>query len=128
MEIQKPRLPDLGAAVRVGNFERYMARFRDEMGQKVAESLGEGMLKYHELRVAPLEARIAYLEAPLWRKAWVHILKWWSALKMLLATTKPVPVPVVPAPAETDHTLTEEPKGEAPHDSNEAAGADPAAR
>lgn len=65
-------VPDPRAAVRVANFERAMDAFNAEQGQKVALSIAVALSRYEEEiagpRVAALEARIATLEMPRWRR------------------------------------------------------------
>jgi hypothetical protein len=68
--------------VRAGRLEGTMAAFADEMGQKVALTLGE----YDKLRVVPLvealTARVAWLETPLWRRALTKVERWWDRQAM----------------------------------------------
>jgi hypothetical protein len=55
-------------AVRVGGFERYMSGKDQEYGAKMALVLQATLEEYHAAIVLPLERRVAYLEAPVWRR------------------------------------------------------------
>lgn len=58
--------PDPRAAVRVGNLDRTLDNLMSEVGMRT----GLVLEQYHALKVAPLEARIAALETPVWRRLW----------------------------------------------------------
>jgi hypothetical protein len=77
-KMHQMRKPEARENVRVGAFERSMAAFAAEMGQKVALTLGE----YDTRRVVPLvealTARVAWLETPLWRRALTKVERWWD--------------------------------------------------
>ena len=62
-----PGAPDPRAAVRVAALNKTLEQFNEEIGYKT----GVAITQYHELMVAPLEARIAALEAravPWWKR------------------------------------------------------------
>lgn len=60
--------PDPRAAVRVAALDRTLDAFNDEQGRKVALSISVALGRYHEQYVAPIEARIASLERPWWKR------------------------------------------------------------
>jgi hypothetical protein len=61
-----PNPPSPRAAVRAGALDRTLDAFDAEQRQKVISMFDT----YHESFVLPLEARLARLETPLWRRAW----------------------------------------------------------
>ncbi len=56
--------------------ERTLEQFNAEMGQKVAQTLHT----YHLDHVTPLEARVAWLELPWYKKLWDYGHRWWTWL------------------------------------------------
>lgn len=76
--MKKPqRLPQ--KTVRVGAFERRMDRIHAEIEgrQKDTEwTISCVLAEYHERFVEPLEAKIAWLETPWWRRVWVRVRGW----------------------------------------------------
>lgn len=44
-----------------------------ETTQSMGAAFGEGIARYHAEKVEPLEARIARLETPLWRRLWAKV-------------------------------------------------------
>lgn len=67
---------EMGGAVRVGALERTLEGFNSEMGQKMAVAFAA----YQRIYVEPLAARVAWLELPLYRRAWFHARRFWDWL------------------------------------------------
>jgi len=93
-KMHQMRKPEARENVRVGGLERAFHNFADEMGQKVALTLGE----YDTRRVVPLvealTARVAWLETPLWRRALTKVERWWNTrLVPWLASLRPKKAP-----------------------------------
>jgi len=66
MSNSKGTQPRSRVPVRVGHLEQTLKDFNAEMGEKVAYSMKVYHLKY----IAPLEARLDWLELPFYRRGW----------------------------------------------------------
>lgn len=60
--------------VRAGQLDRTLQGFHDEIRAKTAALLE----RYHILHVAPLEARLAWLELPWYGRLRYRVGAWWS--------------------------------------------------
>lgn len=73
---------DPRASVRLGQFDRVMEDFRNElrfeMQVKMAKAMGDGLILFHEMRVEPLYERIARLETFFLKRWFLDVRSWWA--------------------------------------------------
>jgi hypothetical protein len=87
-KMHQMRKPEARENVRVGQFNRSLGAFADEMGRKVALTLGE----YDQRRIVPfaqlavdskvrlddLLVRLVWHELPAWKRLAARLQRWWN--------------------------------------------------
>ena len=67
--------------VRVGALEATLMKFRVELLNEIGAKTAVLVERYHAMKVEPLLKRLAWLEKPVWRRAWIRASEGWAQFR-----------------------------------------------